>query len=296
MNRYKFILNPIAGGGRAKTMMPEIENYFRNSKLEYEIYQTKGHQDAIEAARRAAEDGFNIVVAAGGDGTVNEVLNGIVGSNSALAVIHGGKGNDFAMSVNMPRDINEACRALENAVIKKIDLGKVLNRHFINSVGVGFDATVALRVNRGVKPLNGVSAYIYAVFETLLSYKPVEMDIDLGDGKIFRQKPMLVAVGIGKTYGGGMMILPDAVQDDGLLDICVFDQMSNLALAYHFPKVFSGKHVELKEASLYRAKEITLYLSKKCPLHMEGEILFGDEMHFTLENKAMPVVLGGAEL
>ncbi len=293
MNRYKFILNPIAGGGRARSMMPAIEKYFRKANLEYEIYQTSGHQDAISAARRAAEEGFNIVVAAGGDGTVNEVLNGIVGSKSVLAVIHGGKGNDFALSVNMPKEPEAACRALEKAEVKKIDLGKVLDRHFINSVGVGFDATVAFRVNRGIKPLNGVSAYIYAVFETLLTYRPIEMEIELGDGSKFSQKPMLVAIGIGRTYGGGMMILPDAIQDDGLLDICVFDQMNNLALAYHFPKVFSGRHVKLKEAALYRSKEITLYLSEKCPLHMEGEILFGDQMHFTLEPQAMPVLVGG---
>jgi diacylglycerol kinase (ATP) len=293
VNRYKFILNPIAGGGRAKSMMPAIEKYFQEAGLDYEIYQTSSHQDAIGAARRATEEGFNIVVAAGGDGTVNEVLNGIVGSGAALAVIHGGKGNDFALSVNMPKETGAACKALEKAKIKKIDLGKVLNRYFINSVGVGFDATVALRVNRGIKPLNGVSAYIYAVFETLLTYRPIEMEIELGEGKKFSQKPMLVAVGIGRTYGGGMMILPDAIQDDGLLDICVFDQMNNLALAYHFPKVFSGKHVKLKEAALYRSKEVTLYLSEQCPLHMEGEILFGDQMHFTLEQQAMPVVVGG---
>ncbi len=293
MNRYKFIVNPIAGGGRAKSMMPDIEKYFQKANLDYEIYQTSGREDAISAARRAAEEGFNIVVAAGGDGTVNEVLNGIVGSGAALAVIHGGKGNDFALSVNMPKETEAACRVLEKAAIKKIDLGKVLDRHFINSVGVGFDATVALRVNRGIKPLNGVSAYIYAVFETLLTYRPIEMEIELGDGMKFSQKPMLVAVGIGRTYGGGMMILPDAVQDDGLLDICVLDRMNNIALAYHFPKVFSGKHVTLKEAALYRSQEITLHLSEQCPLHMEGEILFGNTMHFTLEKQAMPVVFGG---
>ncbi len=273
-------------------MMPIIERYFREAHLDYDIYQTSGHQDAITAARKAAEEGFNIVVAAGGDGTVNEVLNGIVGSGAALAAIHGGKGNDFAVSVDMPKEAEAVCRVLEKAEIKMIDLGKVLGRHFINSVGVGFDATVAMRVNRGVRPLNGVSAYIYAVFETLLTYRPVEMEIELGDGTRLKQRPMLVAVGIGRTYGGGMMILPEAIQDDGLLDICVFDQMSNLALAYHFPKVYSGKHVELKEAVLYRSTEIALRLSKQCPLHMEGEILFGNQMHFTIEPKAMPVVVG----
>jgi len=293
MNRYKFILNPIAGSGRAKALMPVIENYFKDANLHFDIYQTKEPRDAIDASKQAVKEGYNIVVAAGGDGTVNEVLNGLAGSDAVLAAIHGGKGNDFAMSVNMPRDVIEACQALQRAVVKKIDLGKVMNRYFINSVGVGFDATVAQRVNKGIKPLNGIWAYIYAVFETLFSYRPIDMEIDLGDGNRFTKKPVLVAVGIGSTYGGGMKILPQAIQDDGLLDICVLDQMNNLSLAYHFPKVFSGKHIHLKQAAMYRSKEITLYLSESHPLHMEGEILTGEYMHFTLEPKAMNVLIGG---
>lgn len=293
MNRYKFILNPIAGGGRARSMMPLIVNNFHKAGLDFDVYQTSGPQDAIFAARKAVEDGYNIVVAAGGDGTVNEVLNGIVGTDAILAAIHGGKGNDFATILNMPREVEEACLVLQRAQTKKIDLGKVLERYFINSVGVGFDAAVALRANRGVKPLNGLAAYVYSVFETLLSYKPIEMEIDLGDGRRFKQTPMLVAVGIGCAYGGGMKIVPDAIQDDGLFDICIFDRMSNLALAYHFPKVFSGRHVELKEASLHRSREVTLRLSEPRPLHMEGEILFGDCMKFTLEPMAMPVLFHG---
>ncbi len=293
MNRYKFILNPIAGSGRAKALMPVIENYFKDANLHFDIYQTKEPRDAIDASKQAVKEGYNIVVAAGGDGTVNEVLNGLAGSDAVLAAIHGGKGNDFAMSVNMPRDVIEACQALQRAVVKKIDLGKVMNRYFINSVGVGFDATVAQRVNKGIKPLNGIWAYIYAVFETLFSYRPIDMEIDLGDGNRFTKKPVLVAVGIGSTYGGGMKILPQAIQDDGLLDICVLDHMNNLSLAYHFPKVFSGKHIHLKQAAMYRSKEITLYLSESHPLHMEGEILTGEYMHFTLEPKAMNVLIGG---
>ncbi len=291
MKSYFFIVNPIAGGGKAKSLIYRIEDNFRQSGAEFQLYQTKGPQDAIEAAAGAAKEGYDIVVAAGGDGTVNEVLNGLVGSNAALAAIHGGKGNDFATAVEMPKNIDDACRALLKSEIRAIDLGKVLDRYFINSVGVGFDAAVALRVNRGVKPFKGVSAYIYAFFESLFSYETVEMDIDMGR-ELIKTRPLLVAVGIGQAYGGGMRIVPDAIQDDGLFDVCIFNSMSRLALVYHFPKVFSGKLKHLEQANMFRTKEIKLNLSEVRPLHMEGEIFFSDHMHFTLEPKGMKVLFG----
>lgn len=291
MKSYFFIVNPVAGGGKAKSQVHRIEENFRNSGAEYRVYQTTGPRDAIEAAARAAEEGFDVVVAAGGDGTVNEVLNGLVGSKAALASLHGGKGNDFATAVCMPRDIDQACRALLEGEIRPIDLGKVMDRYFINSVGVGFDAAVALRVNRGVRLFKGVSAYIYAFFETLLSYKWIEMEVDLGNGPI-STTPVLVAVGIGQAYGGGMRIVPDAIQDDGLFDVCVFETMPRLALIYHFPKVFGGRLKHLEQAKMFRTSEVKLHLSAVRPLHMEGEILFGDRMHFTIEPKGMRVLFG----
>ncbi len=293
MNSYKFIVNPIAGGGKARALMPKIKECFENAGVDFDIYQTKGPRDAIEAAARAAEEGFDIIIAAGGDGTVNEVLNGLVGTKSVLAAIHGGKGNDFATAVHMPRDLDHACRALLRAETKNIDLGKVMDRFFINSVGVGFDAAVALRVNRGISFFKGTSAYVYAFLETLLSYKMVEMEIDIGNS-IIKSTPLLVAVGIGRAYGGGMIILPDAIQDDGLFDVCVFGNMNRLALVYHFPKVFSGKIKDIEQAGMYRTSEIKLNLSEVRPLHMEGEILFGDQMHFTLKPKGMTVLFGSS--
>jgi diacylglycerol kinase (ATP) len=291
VNSYKFIVNPIAGGGRAKALMPKIEKRFKESGAEFDLYMTRGPEDAIGAAADAAREGFGVVVAVGGDGTVNEVLNGIAGTEAVLAAVHGGKGNDFATAAEMPRDSDAAADALLKAKIRPIDLGRVLNRYFINSVGVGFDAAVALRVNQGVEPFKGVSAYIYAFLKTLSSYQPVDMEIDIGNGPV-HGKPLLVAVGIGQAYGGGMKIVPDAIQDDGLFDVCIMENMKRSSLIYHFPKVFSGKLKNLEEAGMYRTSEVRLKLSEPRPLHLEGEILFGDCMHFTLEPKAMKILTG----
>lgn len=289
--RYKLIINPIAGGGRARALAPRIIEKFRESGADFDSFTTTGPGSAVEAARGAAEEGYDIVVAVGGDGTVNEVLNGIAGSGAALAVVHGGKGNDFAMAMGMPRDLDAACAALLEAKIKEIDLGMVLDRYFINSVGVGFDAEVAHRVNQGVKVFKGVSAYIYTVFKTLATYKPIQMEVTLDDTS-FTLHPTLVAVGIGQSYGGGMRIVPDAIQDDGLFDVCVMDRLGKLETAYHFPKVFKGRHTGMKQTRMFRSREVRLKLSEVHPLHMEGEILFGDKMHFTLQPQAMKVLTG----
>lgn len=291
MNSYKFIVNPIAGGGRARALMPKIQAIFNDAGAEFDVYTTNGPEDAIEAAADAAAKGFDIVVAVGGDGTVNEVLNGIAETGAALATVHGGKGNDFATAINIPGSIEEACASLLKAEMKQIDLGRVMDRYFINSVGVGFDAAVALRVNNGVKFFKGVSAYIYAFFEMLTSYEPVEMEIDLGDGPV-SDLPLLVAVGIGQSYGGGMKIVPDAIMDDGLFDVCIMEVMKRPSLIYHFPRVFSGTLKNIKQAHMYRTPEVKLKLSEPRPMHLEGEILFGDYMHFTLQPKAMKVLIG----
>lgn len=291
LKNYKFIVNPVAGAGKANSLLPRIKEIMKESGVDYDIYETRKPRDAIESARIAAKEGYDIVVAVGGDGTVNEVLNGIVGTKATLAVIHGGKGNDFATAVNMPTEVNSACKALLDANIRSIDLGKVMDRYFINSVGIGFDAAVAERVNMGVKPFKGVSAYIYAVLEMLITYQTTDMEVDLGDG-VFTCHPTLVAVGIGQAYGGGMRILPDAIQDDGLFDVCILDKMKKPLMLYHFPKVFKGKLKNLEESKMFRTTEIKIKLSDARPMHLEGEILRGDYMHFTIEEKAMPVIFG----
>lgn len=292
MKSYKLILNPIAGGGKAKSLMPKIEQKFQEAGAEFDLYITKGPQDAIEAAVKAASDGFDIIVAVGGDGTVNEVLNGIVGTKAVLAAVPGGKGNDFATAVNMPSDPDGIFEALLKADTRAIDLGRVMDRYFINSVGVGFDAAVAQRVNCGVRPLKGTSAYTYVFFRMISSYKTVEMEIDLGNGPV-KSNPLLVAVGIGQAYGGGMKILPDAVLDDGLFDVCIMEDMNRLSLVYHFPKVFSGTLKNLEQAGMHRTSEVKLSLSEPRYMHLEGEVLFGDQMHFTLKPKGMKVLFGG---
>ncbi|MDY6825798.1 MAG: diacylglycerol kinase family protein [Bacillota bacterium] len=221
MKSYKFIVNPIAGGGRAIKLVPRIKDIFTQAKAEFDFEITSGPGDAMEMAARALEKGFDIIVAVGGNGTV------------------------------------------------------------------------ALRVNTGVKPFKGVSVYIYAFFLTLFSYKQVKMEIDLGNGPE-EINPLLVAVGIGQNYGGGMKILLFAIQDDGLFDVCILDWMDKISLAYNLPKVFISSHVKMKQVTMNRSEKATLKIDTPLPLHMEDKILFGNVMNSTIEHGGMPVLIGGA--
>jgi len=292
---YKFIVNPVAGKKEAETLIPQMQRLLKDKEVSYDFYVTRGPEDAIHEARRAVEEGFNVVVAVGGDGTVNEVANGLAGSQAALATIPLGKGNDFAMAMDMPFSPEASLKALLEGNRKTIDLGKVLNRYFVNSLGVGFDASVAYRINRQGAPWfkRGKWPYVYGILATFLSYKPVEMELTL-DSETLKCSPMLVAVGIGCTYGGGINILPGSVQDDGYFDVCVIYGMKKLELLYYLPRVIKGNHRSLDKCDFFRNREITIKMARETPIHLDGEIFTGEELHFSLQHRGIHIITASA--
>ena len=288
---YKFIVNPAAGKRDPEKIINKINRIFKNDGPYFDIYITRGPGDAVRAAKQAAVNGTEVVVAVGGDGTVNEVVNGLVDSESLLAVIPTGTGNDFAQTVNMPSDVEEACRIILGGGVRAVDLGRVQGRSFINLVGVGFDGAVADLTNQRPKFLPGAWMYLISVIRTLMSYSPADMKITL-DQQTFSCTPLLVAVGIGQTYGGGIRIVPGAVQDDGLFDICVIDSISKGQAIYYLKKLLAGEHTNLEKTFFKRASYVKLQMERALPFHVEGEVLFSSEIEFTIKTRALEVVTG----
>jgi len=176
-------------------------------------------------ARKAAEQGYDVVCAMGGDGTVNEVINGIAGTGAALAVIPAGTGNDFAGALGVPKgDVAAACRILARGHLRPMDLCRVNDRYFASSFGAGFDARVTKAANERFKRLGGIWTYIFAVMSVIWSFRPGRMRI-VADGREISKSPLLVAVTNWKSYGGGMYICPGAEIDDGLFDVCIVDNV-----------------------------------------------------------------------
>ncbi len=281
--RVKVVVNPMAGRGRAARAIPAICRVLENGKADFDIYVTKGPGDAITAARKAADEGYQVVAAAGGDGTANEVANGIAGREAVLGVIPCGSGNDMAISLGVPRDVERACRVLLGGNVRKRDLGRVIDRYFVNAVGVGFDATVARMATDRLRwlPVRGAPLYVIAVLRTLAEYRACEMIVTV-DEKVMTVRPLLVAVGIGKTYAGGMKIVPDAEPDDGLYDICIIDAMGSMETLYNLPRVFTGSHTKVEKATMLRGRYVCIRSSAPVPLHMDGEVFETSSMEFTL--------------
>lgn len=283
--RAKIIVNPKAGRGKAERAIPIIRRVFESGASEFDIFVTTGPGDATNAAKLAAEQGYDAVISAGGDGTANEVVNGIAGHNVTFGIIPCGSGNDLAISMEIPRDIEQACEVILRGKTQGRDLGRVIDRYFANAVGIGFDAQVARTTNEGMKgfPVRGVPLYVLAMFKTLLRYEGCEACVIIDDKEaVTLRHLLLIAVGIGKTYGGGIPIVPGAVPDDGLYDVCTVEAVGSLEVIAKLPKALKGTHIHDPKARVMRGRSIRIQLSAVMPLHMDGEVFEADSMEFEI--------------
>ncbi|MCK4259413.1 MAG: diacylglycerol kinase family lipid kinase [Halanaerobiales bacterium] len=292
--KYQFIINPIAGGGLAKKKWEEIKRVVETENLNYEVVVTSSSGDAVFIAKKGVEKGFDVLVAVGGDGTVNEVVQGIIESGGKgsvkLGIIPAGTGNDLVRTLNIPTHAEEAVKVLKNGHVKNIDLGKINGDYFINIVGIGFDGAVANEINRDVRWLKGSSAYIYAILKTLLTYKSPKMKITIDD-LILKGRYFLVAIGNARYYGGGIKILPDANPSDGLFDICVVEDIPRIEVLKMLPKMSKGKHLDHSAVKIYRGKKIKVDSDEKVLVQADGELKGALPMEFEVEANVIPVLV-----
>lgn len=290
MKKYLFIINPIAGKGKTLELIPRIKKSFDKDKINYDIKITdeKGHGEKI--AEEAIDKGFTHIISVGGDGTAYEVVNGIRNGKIVLGILPAGTGNDFARMIKMPKDYDEMLKAIKIAKTKKIDIGNVNNRFFLNCSSVGIDAEIVKETEKIKKYISGTSAYLLGVFKTLAKYKSKEVDIVI-DGKEIRRKIELIAVGNGKYYGGGMKINPMAAYDDGLLDICVVNKINKLKFTSLFLTVFKGDHIKIKEVETFRGKEVKIFGDDSLLLNADGDIIGTTPAEIKIEKRSINVIV-----
>jgi YegS/Rv2252/BmrU family lipid kinase len=280
MKQFTFIVNPAAGKGAGKKVFSSLLGELERRSASYEIIETTGPGHATDAARAAATP---VVVSVGGDGTVNEITNGIAGSTKSLGIIPAGSGNDFIKSVGVPRRPLQALQTLLRGVTRPVDIGTVRctptrdgggnfePRLFVNGVGVGFDAAVAART-REIPYLSGTALYVLAVLQTLGKYAPPNFKIQF-DGSSHEGRGLLIAVGNGKCAGGGFYLTPDASVDDGLLDICSVDNKNIFQILSLMPRVMRGKHHNVPGVKFFRKKRLTISADEQFYVHADGEIV-----------------------
>jgi YegS/Rv2252/BmrU family lipid kinase len=281
--QLKVIVNPAAGAYSTRRKWPRISQWLNKVGLLFDHVFTEGVGHAIELAGSAVSDGYRRIVAVGGDGTVNEVVNGVLASGSsevAIGVISTGTGGDFIRSIGIPRDYNTACSCLTGQRRVQIDIGVVeyqsqgqtVQRFFVNAAGVGFDASVVAATERFPKYLGGTVPYLAGLLGCLFSYqnKPVELRFE---DVVESRRVLAVVVANGCYFGGGMHVAPLAKIDDGLLDVVTINDIGKFELLKELPRVYKGTHLSHPKISLSRTKRITVESPETVLVHADGELL-----------------------
>jgi len=270
MARYKFIVNPAAGRGRCLHEAEKVKIFCNDYDLDHKIFYTLKSGDAITFAREG-RDSFDCVVAVGGDGTINEVVNGLIGGRAKLGVVPVGSGNDFIKAVAIPEKLEKALINLTRLKSQKIDVGQAGDRYFINGLGIGFDAWV-VKETLGIKKFRGMAIYLYAVLKTIYSFKPPQVLLRYDD--ISREeKFFMITVGNGISLGGGFKLTPQALIDDGLFDLNIVRDLNKWEIYKNLVSVFSGRHIYLPQVTTGRTTHLSVTSEEGFAVHADGELL-----------------------
>lgn len=294
--KHLFIINPTAGGGRTLNFIPQIEKIFAKNGQPYKIELTNGPGDAKKIAEKYTSNinGENLrIYSVGGDGTLNEVLNGMIGTSSSLAVIPLGTGNDFMRSIAPRYNIKNILINTIEGEEKFIDCAKVNEKYFLNISSVGFDAEIMYNSEEYKKSifLPGKLAYIYGIFATLFKYKDKKISIDVDGEKIDDTKVLLVAIANGKCYGGGITVSPYSKLDDGKLNISFIKSIKASQILKPLIKFVRGKYEDIKEIKFLTGKKIEIKCDKIIKMSIDGEIFESDQATFEiLPNKVKFVI------
>jgi diacylglycerol kinase (ATP) len=294
MEKLLVIINPWAGRGTAGRRRPELEQALRQTGAEYEIISTHARGGATELAWQGIERGYERIVAVGGDGTINEIVNGIKGAEAALGrrarlgIIPLGTGSDFVKALEgvEVNDVSGGVRRVVGERMRAVDLGRVRvgddePRFFINALGMGLDAQVAAESLKLTK-LKGLAVYLVAIIRALANYKAHPMTVYY-DGHRIHRRLLFASPANGRCQGGGFWLTPDALIDDGLLDICLVDKMRLDEIIRHIPKVMEGTHTNLKQVTMGRARNISLTCAAPLPVATDGEVISTDARSVTVE-------------
>ena len=250
----------------SKRVISEFEK--RGIDFDYE-YSTKPRH-AVEISRKASIE-FQKVIAVGGDGTVNEVGEGLVGSDVIFGVIPLGSGNDFAKENGFPSKISDAVGVILSNNFHLIDVIKVNDRVSLNTAGVGFNGIVS-EVAKSVKYLKGMSVYIWSVVKTAIRYKSIPLKISI-NGRLIEDNIFMVSICNSKSEGGGFIIAPNAKNDDGLFDVTIIRHTGYTKLLLNLNKALTGNLNKLKEVETIKGNSILIESEYPMPVHVDGEVI-----------------------
>jgi YegS/Rv2252/BmrU family lipid kinase len=272
-------VNPASGNGATGKRWPELAHRANMLGLSGETFFSERPGHLIELARDAVDGGATLVIAAGGDGTLNEVVNGIAGRDVELATIPLGTGMDFGRTYGIPKKFDDAVRVALDGTTRTIDAGRVryrtwdgedAERWFANVGSVGMSGAVAQRANGMSKALGGKATFFYALTRVFLEWENTEVTVKLDDGER-RGRMHDVVVANGVWHGGGMKLAPDASPDDGLFDVVLIGDVGKLDFLTTAPKIYKGRHVAHAKVDVVRSKRVEVDAAERLPIELEGE-------------------------
>jgi diacylglycerol kinase (ATP) len=296
--RARIILNPVSGGDTAPDYATAISHRLRDTWEAVEVVLTAAAGDAERAARMAVDDGCGLVIAGGGDGTLNEVINGVAGvgalDRTTFGLVPLGTGNDFATALDIPADVDGALDVLAAGRTRTVDLGSVNGRFFANISGGGYIAEVSEAVTPQMKSIGGRLAYLVGGAQALLEYEPVRATVVAEpDGTRLGVGLYAFAVCNARLIGGGKLIAPHALIDDGLLDVCLIEDMPALEFVALLRRVAEGKHMDDPRVRYLRAASLTLSFDRRIRVNTDGEVLEASTCNYRVLPRAATFIAGG---
>jgi diacylglycerol kinase (ATP) len=306
--RAKFIVNPSSANRSTGRLWSQLEDVMRKHFGDFEFCLTETPNHATRLTSEALHDGFEMVVAVGGDGTVNEVVNGFFNSGSlinpdaVLGVISRGTGSDFIKTLGIPKPIEAACRTLRGRAIRKCDAGHFtclghhgehIERYFINIADFGMGGETVERVNRTTKAFGGFASFLYGALSTILTFKSKRIKVKVDDSYEADKLIDNVVVANGQYFGGGMWVAPRAQVDDGMFDILIIEEMGRLESLRNISKLYKGTHLQHPKVTCLHGKTVTAESPDTVLLDVEGEQIGRLPVRFDIIPAAINVKVGG---
>ena len=299
MKRARVILNPSSGRERGPEHVELLTTKLKQRFDDVAIVVTSGDGDAERAAKIAVADGCEALVVAGGDGTLNEAMNGLAAAGALAEVVVGivpfGTGNDFAAALGIPLETEPALDILLEGRERAVDLGEVNGRVFVNTSGGGFIAEVSAAVTPQLKTIAGRLAYLIGGAQVLFEFEPVGASVTILPGPVNVSRPLYAfAICNSRLIAGGRLIAPNAVIDDGLLDVCLIEAMSALEFIGLARKVADGEHVKDPRVLYYQGQAVRVELDRAVHVNTDGEVFEDTRCDYRVLPQAARFLVGDA--
>lgn len=287
--RIVFIVNPKAGTNLQRHIRESVDKHLNHKKFEYGFRFTERSEHARELAQEAVADGCDIIVAVGGDGSVNEVASALMDTDAVLGIIPAGSGNGLAMHLGYGRDIDEAVKKINTAEVRLIDVGLMNGQPFINLAGIGFDGLVSNLMKES--NWRGFIPYFLKSVEAGLKYTPRECRIEIDD-KVLTEKCFIISIANGPMWGYNFQIAPDARLDDGFFEVVLMKEAPKWQYFAVVPSTLNGKIYDADFVEHFTARRVKITADGKNFVHLDGEgFVTEGELEFEIKPKALKILV-----